>query len=155
MNPPPGTEDTQWAGDARAAVGIAAGFPSLLVVVDTAAGFVTVLRASLWIGLGLVLLAVLWPTKVSAAPGLLTARGLVRRHHVHTDRLASVTWHNGIAQRLLLEDIDGNRAEVDPRVFVANPAAIRYLCVLMCWRISSASSCGCCSGIQWVASSSR
>ncbi|MFD6887437.1 hypothetical protein [Streptomyces sp. NPDC059957] len=122
MSPPPGTEDTQWAGEARAAVGIAAGFPLLLVGVDTAGGFVSMLRASLWIGLGLVLLAVLWPAKVSAAPGLLTARGLVRRHHVHTDRLASVAWHNGIAQRLLLEDLDGNRAEVDPRVFVANPA---------------------------------
>ncbi|MGW2582246.1 hypothetical protein ACWCYZ_13055 [Streptomyces virginiae] len=121
MNRPSGGEDSQWAGDARAAAGIALGFPLLLVGVDTAAGFISAPRASLWIGLGLVLLAVLWPTKVSAYRGLLTARGLIHAHHVHTDRLASVAWHDGVAQRLLLEDIDGNRAEVDPRVFAANP----------------------------------
>ncbi|MET9464680.1 hypothetical protein ABZY44_07605 [Streptomyces sp. NPDC006544] len=67
------------------------------------------------------------PPKVSAYPGLLTARGLVRSHHVHTDRLVSVAWHDGIAQRLLLEDIDGNRAEVDPRVFAANPSLWHFL----------------------------
>ncbi|MCM1973036.1 MULTISPECIES: hypothetical protein [unclassified Streptomyces] len=122
MNPPPGARDGEWAGDARAAVGIALGFPMLLMGVDTAAGTLNALRALLWAGLGLVLFTVLWPTMVSADPGLLTARGLIRRHQVHTDRLASVTWHNGIAQRLLLEDTDGNRAEVDPRVFAANPA---------------------------------
>lgn len=117
----PGARNSEWAADARAAAGIALGFPLLLVGVDTAAGSITGTRALLWTGLGLVLFAVLWPAKVSAAPGRLTTHGLVRRHLVHTDRLASVTWHEGIAQRLLLEDIHGNRAEVDPRVFPANP----------------------------------
>ncbi|WP_407835813.1 hypothetical protein ACE1OC_03895 [Streptomyces sp. DSM 116496] len=121
MKPPPGAWNGEWAADARAAAGIALGFPLLLVGVDTAAGSISGTRALLWTGLGLVLFAVLWPAKVSAVPGLLTTRGLVRRHHVHTDRLASVNWHDGIAQRLLLEDTDGNRAEVDPRVFAANP----------------------------------
>lgn len=92
MNPPPDALDGQWAGDARAAAGIALGFPLLLVGVDTAAGTLGVVRALLWAGLGLVLFAVLWPTKVSGHPGLLTARGLVHRRHVHTGRLASATW---------------------------------------------------------------
>ncbi|WP_051806277.1 hypothetical protein [Streptomyces sp. NRRL F-2747] len=70
---------------------------------------------------GLTLLAVLWPTRVIAVPGLLTTRGPLRRR-VHTERLVSVAWHDGVAQRLVLKDLDGNRPEVDPRVFAANPA---------------------------------
>lgn len=30
-------------------------------------------------------------------------------------------WSNGVAQRLVLRDADGNRAEIDPRVLIANP----------------------------------
>ncbi|MER5760604.1 hypothetical protein [Streptomyces sp. NPDC002082] len=121
MNPPAASRNSQWRGDARAAAGIALGFPLLLGGVDTAAGSLTATRALLWTGLGLVLLAVLWPTKVMVAPGLLATHGLLRRHYVHTDRLASVTWHDGIAQRLRLEDAVGNRAEVDPRIFADDP----------------------------------
>ncbi|MFF4099468.1 hypothetical protein [Streptomyces sp. NPDC001903] len=115
-------EDRNWAGDARAAAGIAVLFPGLLLAVDAAAGCTQWQRVLLWTALGLTLLAVLWPTRVRATPGTLMTRGLLRRRRVRTDRLVSVAWHDGVAQRLVLEDLDGNRLEVDPRVFAANPA---------------------------------
>lgn len=118
---PSRVSDTRWADDARAAVVVAATFPVLLLAVDGAAGTLSGGRAALWGGLGVVLFLILWPTRVSALPGLLTARGLFRRHTVHTDRLASVAWHDGVAQRLILRDVDGNVAEIDPRVLAANP----------------------------------
>ncbi|MEV7520362.1 hypothetical protein [Streptomyces sp. NPDC091371] len=113
--------DTRWAEDARAAVAVAATFPVLLLGVDGMSGALSGRRAALWVGLGFLLFVILWPTKVSAVPGLLTARGLFRRRTVHTDRLASVAWHDGVAQRLILRDLDGNHAEIDPRVLAANP----------------------------------
>ncbi|MEU2390277.1 hypothetical protein [Streptomyces sp. NPDC007369] len=113
--------DTRWADDARAAVTVAASFPVLLLGVDGTSGALSGPRAALWTGLGLILFVMLWPTRVSARPGLLTARGLLRRHTVHTDRLRSVAWHDGVAQRLILRDLDGNQVEIDPRVLAANP----------------------------------
>ncbi|MCX4524550.1 MULTISPECIES: hypothetical protein [unclassified Streptomyces] len=124
MNPAPEpapAQDRGWAGDARAATGLATLFPALLLAVDTAAGSADWRRVVVWTALGLALFLVLWPTRVRAVPGLLTTRGLVHRRRVHTDRLASVAWHDGVAQRLVLRDIDGNRLEVDPRVLAANP----------------------------------
>lgn len=118
---PSPVSDTRWADDARAAVAVAASFPVLLLAVDGASGALSGRRTALWIGLGLILFVILWPTRVSAQPGLLTARALFHRHTVHTDRLASVAWHDGVAQRLILRDLDGNRAEIDPRVLAANP----------------------------------
>ncbi|MER6776107.1 MULTISPECIES: hypothetical protein [unclassified Streptomyces] len=122
MPGPKHVEDRDWRGDARAAAGIAVLFPGLLVAVDAASGCTHWQRVLLWTALGLTLFAVLWPTRVRAAPGLLTTRGLLHRRRVHTDRLVSVAWHDGVAQRLVLRDLDGNRLDVDPRVFAANPA---------------------------------
>ncbi|MFJ2823936.1 hypothetical protein ACIO7M_22910 [Streptomyces toxytricini] len=125
MTATPGTpapvSDTRWTADARAAVAVAAAFPVLLLGVDGASGALNGRRAALWVSLSLILFVILWPTRVSAQPGLLTARGLCRRRMVHTDRLASVAWHDDVAQRLILRDLDGNRAEIDPRVLAANP----------------------------------
>ncbi|KOU21260.1 hypothetical protein ADK52_24375 [Streptomyces sp. WM6372] len=115
-------EDRNWPSDARAAAGIAVLLPGLLLAVDAAAGHTHWQRVLLWTALGLALLAVLWPTRVRATPGVLTTRGLLHHRRVRTDRLLSVAWHDGVAQRLVLRDLDGNRLEVDPRVFAANPA---------------------------------
>ncbi|MFJ8308296.1 MULTISPECIES: hypothetical protein [unclassified Streptomyces] len=113
--------DTRWAGEARSAVGCAVLLLCLLLAIDAAAGTLSVLRTLLWLGLALLLFVVLWPARVSASPGRLASRGLLRRAEVRTDRLVSVRWSDGVAQRLVLRDIEGNRAELDPKVLVANP----------------------------------
>ncbi|MFD5513216.1 hypothetical protein [Streptomyces sp. NPDC059761] len=115
-------QDHNWAPDARAAAGIAVLFSGLLLAVDAVAGCTHWQRVLLWTALGLTLLAVLWPTRVRATPGMLMTRGPLHHRRVRTDRLVSVAWHDGVAQRLVLRDLDGNRLEVDPRVFAANPA---------------------------------
>lgn len=82
----------------------------------------TWLRILLWTTLATTLFVVLVPPRVRAGAGWLSSRGLLRAHTVRTDRLVSVRWSDGVAQRLVLRDTDGCRVEVDPRVFVANPA---------------------------------
>ncbi|WP_317617786.1 hypothetical protein [Streptomyces sp. SDr-06] len=121
MPPQSVSYDITWPGEARSAVGYGTLLFVLLTAVDAAAGTLTDVRAALWLILGALLFAVLWPARVSAAPGLLVSRGLWRESGVRTDRLVSVRWSNGVAQRLVLRDADGNRAEIDPRVLVANP----------------------------------
>ncbi|MEU2509321.1 hypothetical protein ABZ621_32055 [Streptomyces sp. NPDC007863] len=59
---------------------------------------------------------------MSAAPGLLTVRGLWVTRTVRTDRLAAAVWPADTAGRLSLRDEDGARAEVDLRVLLADPA---------------------------------
>ncbi|MFD7016988.1 hypothetical protein [Streptomyces sp. NPDC059161] len=122
MPPQPVAYDITWAGEARSAVGHGTLLFVLLAAVDEVAGTLTDVRAALWLFLGVLLFTVLWPARVSAAPGLLFSRGLWRQSGVRTDRLVSVRWSSGVAQRLVLRDADGNRAEIDPRVLVANPA---------------------------------
>ena len=115
---------THDAGRARgtvSAVGVAASLLFLLEGVDAVASSITVTRALLWAGLGVVLFAILWPAHVTAAAGVLTSHGLVRSRHVHLGRLTSVAWHDGVSQRVILRDTDGNRLEFDPRVLVADP----------------------------------
>ncbi|MEU5437727.1 hypothetical protein AB0G73_30730 [Streptomyces sp. NPDC020719] len=119
--------DLGWAGEARTAGGCAAVVLGLLLLIDTSAGTLTAPRAALWLGLAALLLAVLWPARVSAGPGLLVSRTLTRTRAVRTDRLVSVRWSDGVAQRLLLRDADGNRAEIDPQVLVHNPPLWRFV----------------------------
>lgn len=123
---PPAAYDRTWAGEARSAVGCAAVLLGLLLLIDTGAGTLTPWRAALWTGLAVLLLLVLWPARVSAGPGLLVTRGL-RTRAVRTDRLVSVRWSDGVAQRLVLRDAEGARAELDPRILVANPPLWRVL----------------------------
>ncbi|MFB7742739.1 hypothetical protein ACWCWQ_08350 [Streptomyces sp. NPDC001571] len=113
--------DTTWAGEARSAAGCSAVLLGLLLTVDALAGTLDLARGGLWGLLAGLLFAVLWPARVSAAPGRLVARGLLRRAEVRTDRLVSVRWSDGVAQRLVLRDAEGNRVEIDPKVLVANP----------------------------------
>ncbi|WP_405808559.1 hypothetical protein OG729_27750 [Streptomyces sp. NBC_00210] len=113
--------DTGWTGERRAALRYAAALLALLLLIDWGTGGLTVLRAALWTGLAILLLVVLLPPRVTAGEGWLASRGLLRERRVRTDRLMAVRWSDGVAQRLVLRDLDGGRVEVDPRVFTANP----------------------------------
>ncbi|MEV0126287.1 hypothetical protein AB0I16_32885 [Streptomyces sp. NPDC050703] len=115
------THDGNRAQGTAYAVGIAAALPVLLMGVDAVATSITAARAVLWAAFGVVLFAILWPTRVTAAAGLLTSHGLVRSHHVHLGLLTSVAWHDGVSQRVILRDTEGNRLEFDPRLLVADP----------------------------------
>ncbi|MFD9794009.1 hypothetical protein ACFWXK_24020 [Streptomyces sp. NPDC059070] len=119
--PSAAAHDRTWAGEARSACGCAGTLLGLLLLIDFGAGTLTPWRGVLWAGLAGLLLVVLWPVRVSAGPGLLTVRGLLRTRRVRTDRLVSVRWSDGVSRRLVLRDADGGRAELDPRVLVANP----------------------------------
>ncbi|MGW3626803.1 hypothetical protein [Streptomyces sp. NPDC000880] len=107
------------------AIGIATLFPLLLMGVDAASDSTAGPRTRLRAALGVTLFAVLWPTRVTATPGLLASHGLAHRHHICADRLVSVSWLDGVAQHLILRDTDGNRLELDPRVLLANPNRTR------------------------------
>ncbi|MGW2816579.1 hypothetical protein [Streptomyces sp. NPDC001415] len=113
--------DTTWGGEARSAAGCAGVLLGLLLAIDAGAGTLTVRRALLWGALAALLFVVLWPARVSAGAGSLVSRGLLRRAEVRTDRLTSVRWSDGVAQRLVLRDTEGHRVEIDPKVLVANP----------------------------------
>ncbi|MCX4733758.1 hypothetical protein [Streptomyces sp. NBC_01363] len=114
--------DHGWAADLRFAIHCSVALFGLLLTVDAAAGRLTWPRALLWTGLAALLCAVLVPPRVRAGVGRLSCRGLLRERTVRTDRLVSVRWSDGVAQRLVLRDTDDCRVEVDPEVFLANPA---------------------------------
>lgn len=124
VSPPPDTTayDRGWARDLRFAVRCAVTLLGLLLAVDATAGHLTGPRALLWTGLAALLFLVLVPPRVSAGPGWLSCRGLLRERIVRTDRLVSARWSDGVSQRLVLRDADGGRVEVDPQVFLVNPA---------------------------------
>ncbi|MEE1840923.1 MULTISPECIES: hypothetical protein [unclassified Streptomyces] len=115
-------DDHGWAADLRFAVHCSVTLLGLLSAVDAAAGHLTWPRALLWTGLSALLCAVLVPPRVRAGAGWLSCQGLLRRRTVRTDRLVSVRWSDGVAQRMVLRDAEGGRVEVDPEVFLANPA---------------------------------
>ncbi|MFF2009628.1 hypothetical protein ACFVWY_11205 [Streptomyces sp. NPDC058195] len=114
--------DLGWAADLRFAVHCSVVLLVLLLGVDGAAGRLTWPRVLLWSGLAALLCAVLVPPRVRAGAGWLSCRALLRERTVRTDRLVSVCWPDGIAQRVVFRDADGCRVEVDPEVFLANPA---------------------------------
>ncbi|MGW1885681.1 hypothetical protein [Streptomyces sp. NPDC001970] len=119
--------DDGWAKELRDAVRCAALLLGLLLVIDAGSGHLTWARGLLWAALAVALFAVLVPPRISAGDGWLAADGLLRRRVVRTDRLVSVRCSDGVSQRLVLRDTEGSRVEVDPRVFVANPALWRRL----------------------------
>lgn len=114
--------DRHWSRDLRSAVRCSALLLALLLLIDHAAGTLTVPRVLLWTGLALLLLLVLYPARVSAGAGWLATRGLLGTRRVRTDRLVSVRCLDGVGQRLVLRDTSGTRVEIDPRLLVANPA---------------------------------
>ncbi|MCL8015205.1 hypothetical protein M1L21_29375 [Streptomyces sp. AS02] len=114
--------DRHWAGELRSAIRCAGALLALLLLVDTAAGTLTAARAALWSGLALLLFLILFPPRVTAGEGWLTVRGLWRSHRVRTDRLVSVRTTGSAGRRLVLRDALGGRAELDPRILIANPS---------------------------------
>lgn len=122
---PPGrlaVADRRWPADVRDALVCAVALLGLSLLVDGCAGGLTVWRVGLWSGLSVWLFVVLLPPRVTAGPGWLASRGLLRSRCVRTDCLVSVRWHDGVAQRLVLRDLYGTRVEVDPTVLTGNPA---------------------------------
>lgn len=114
--------DRGWRRDARRAAGCALAFWAAATLLDLAAGTLTPVRAALWTALAAGLLAVLLPSRLSAGPGWLAARGLLRERRVRTDALVRVSRYGvGVAPTLLLRDADGRRLAVDPRVLAADP----------------------------------
>ncbi|MFE5632625.1 hypothetical protein [Streptomyces sp. NPDC056543] len=113
--------DMGWPSDARAAVGFAAVLLGVSLAVEAGNRSLDAVHALVWSGLSVLMFAILLPPRVEAVPGRLTVRGLRTRRTVRTDRLASVRWCDGVAQRVILCDTTGTRAEIDPRVFFANP----------------------------------
>ncbi|WP_432097016.1 hypothetical protein [Streptomyces sp. bgisy100] len=114
--------DVRWPSDARYAIGCAVLLLGTALLIDAGAHGLTLLRTSGWIALATTLLVILLPARVSAGPGRLTVQEPWGTRTVRTDRLTAVDWPVGSAQRLVLTDTDGVRAEVDLRVLVTNPA---------------------------------
>ncbi|MEU6593876.1 hypothetical protein ABZ923_32475 [Streptomyces sp. NPDC046881] len=113
--------DRSWAGEVRCAGRCAGALFGLLLCVDRVAGSLTWGRAALWLLLALLLLLVLVPVRVSAGPGWLASRRLLRTRRVRTDLLAAASPLDGVTRRLVLRDTLGNRVEIDPEVLVRNP----------------------------------
>ncbi|MFD4245974.1 hypothetical protein ACFWP3_30930 [Streptomyces sp. NPDC058525] len=120
--PGPFASDLHWAGERRSAVGVAALLYAALLALDAGVGELDGARGALWTLLAVVVFMILLPPRVTVGPGLLSARGLLVDHRVRTDSLVSVRWSDGVAQRMLLRDTEGNQAEIDPTVLVRNPA---------------------------------
>ncbi|WTE49118.1 hypothetical protein OH768_43245 [Streptomyces sp. NBC_01622] len=114
-------EDRRWAKDLRGTFRCAGALLGLLLVVDHFSGRLTLWRAALWFAVALLLFVVLYPARVRAGEGWLSARGLLRERRVRTDRRVSVRCLDGVSQRLLLRDEFGGRVEIDPDVLVNNP----------------------------------
>ncbi|MEU8778707.1 hypothetical protein [Streptomyces sp. NPDC048606] len=119
--------DAEWAGERRSAVGAAVLLFAALVGLDAAAGRLDPAGGALWAGLAVLVLVILLPPRVSTGPGVLSSRGLFTEHAVRTDALVSVRWSDGVSQRMVLRDADGNRVEIDPKVLVRNPAMWHHL----------------------------
>ena len=119
--PPLWKYDRTWARDARSAAACAALLFGLLLTLDAAAGSLTSWRALLWLGLGVLLFAVLTPPRVAAHGTTLVSRGPIQVRSVRLDRLVAVRRNDGIAPRLVLRDACGGQVVLDPEVLVANP----------------------------------
>ncbi|WP_409057586.1 hypothetical protein [Streptomyces sp. SYP-A7185] len=119
--------DRRWAGDVRAAVFCALTLFALIDLIDWASGTLDVVRGVLWAGLSALLYLILHPARVSAGPGWLAVRGVLRHRHVCTGLLTAVRQGEGIAPRLVLCDSLGNRVEVDPQVLAENPLLLHRL----------------------------
>ncbi|MDT3400139.1 hypothetical protein RKE29_26550 [Streptomyces sp. B1866] len=120
--PPPDTVgDPRWRADTRHALCYGLGFAALTAALDWASGGLTPARADVWLALGGLLFSVLRPPRVTAGPGWLAVRGLVRTHRVRTDALTGVQLYDGPAPRLVLRDADGGHVAFDARVLSAAP----------------------------------
>ncbi|MGW5862307.1 hypothetical protein ACWFRJ_09060 [Streptomyces sp. NPDC055239] len=121
--------DRRWAADVRAAAFCALALFVLIVLIDWANGTLGALRGGLWAGLSGLLHLILHPARVTAGPGWLAVRGLLRHRHVCTGLLTAVRYSEGVgvAARLVLCDSLGNRVEVECQVLAENPLLLHLL----------------------------
>ncbi|MFC8127633.1 hypothetical protein [Streptomyces sp. NPDC057302] len=120
--------DRRWAADVRAAVFCSLALFVLIVFIDWANGTLGVVRGGLWVGLSGLLYLILHPVRVTAGPGWLAVRGLLRHRHVCTGLLTAVRRSGeGVAARLVLCDSLGNRVQVDCQVLAENPLLLHRL----------------------------
>jgi hypothetical protein len=113
--------DRGWLPGVHSAVRCAGALFGLLLGIDWAAGTLTWWRGVLWMLLALLLLIVLVPVRVSAGPGWLATRRLLRTRRIRTDLLTAVRPVDGVSRRLVLRDALGGRVEIDPEVLIGNP----------------------------------
>ncbi|MGK5640607.1 hypothetical protein ACSNOK_20165 [Streptomyces sp. URMC 126] len=113
--------DRGWRREAREAWCWGTALGGLLTLVDLLRGELDAARACCWAALGITLVAVLRPPRVTAGDGWLASRGLLRERRVRTDLLTRVRQSDGMAPRLVLRDVGGGRVELDPRVLRTNP----------------------------------
>ncbi|MFC5217981.1 hypothetical protein [Streptomyces coerulescens] len=118
---PAPTGDRHWHDSARFAAGCAATFFGLTLLVDWDGHTLTPPRTLLWLVMTSVLFTILLPQRVTAGPGWLAVRGLVRRQAVRTDELVTVRQYGDVSAHLTLRDADGRRLDLDPRVLLSNP----------------------------------
>ncbi|QKW05078.1 hypothetical protein HUT18_00610 [Streptomyces sp. NA04227] len=115
------TGDRHWRGSARFAVTCASTFLVMSLLVDWCSGGLTPLHALLWFASSAALFSILLPPQVSAGPGWLAVRTSWRRRFVRTDELSAVRQYEGVSGHLVLQDVQGHRLELDPRILAANP----------------------------------
>ncbi|MFD4024514.1 hypothetical protein ACFWRV_13455 [Streptomyces sp. NPDC058576] len=117
-----GHEDVLWRPQARAAVGIGTAFFVAALLVDAVGPGVTMIRTAGWGCLAAVLLVVLFPPRISLAPGRLVVRGLFTTKVVLTDRLSALQWPADVSERVILTDVRGTQAPLDFCLLRANPS---------------------------------
>ncbi|MEU4872057.1 hypothetical protein [Streptomyces sp. NPDC021608] len=113
--------DRHWRGGARLAATCALVFCALCLLVDRAAGSLTLPRGLLWPALSAAVLVILLPPRVTAGPGWLAVRTPWGLRTVRTDALVAVRQYGGVSSHLVLCDVHGGRLELDSRVLTANP----------------------------------
>ncbi|MCA6091553.1 hypothetical protein LE181_05145 [Streptomyces sp. SCA3-4] len=113
--------DRNWRREARTAWWCGLSLGGVLLLADLARGGLDWERGCSWTAIGAALVAVLRPPRITAGEDWLAARGLLREHRVRTDLLTQVRRADGVAPRLVLRDVGGNRVELDPAVLAANP----------------------------------
>ncbi|MET9971522.1 hypothetical protein ABZZ80_37875 [Streptomyces sp. NPDC006356] len=118
---PTPTGDRHWRGSARFALGCALAFLGMTLLVDLDGETLTPARALLWLALTALLFTILFPQRVTAGPGWLEVRGLLRRRAVRTDELVAIRQHGRVSALLTLRDTDGSHLTLDPRTLIANP----------------------------------
>ncbi|MFF4155875.1 hypothetical protein [Streptomyces sp. NPDC001678] len=119
--------DLGWRREARSAWLCGLGLGGALLLADVARGSVNWPRGGCWAAIGVTLVAVLWPARVTAGENWLAVRGLLRERRVRTDLLTRVRRSDGMSPRLVLRDVGGNRVEFDPKVLTANPLIWHHL----------------------------
>ncbi|ARF52990.1 hypothetical protein [Streptomyces gilvosporeus] len=113
--------DRHWRADARRAVEYSLAFVGPIMLLDWCSGGLTLPRAGLWVVLGVAILVISLPSRVSAGDGWLAVRGLMGERRVRTDALVAVGQNGGIAVHLVLRDADGRWLKLDRQVLDANP----------------------------------